>query len=101
MLVVTEVSYLLADRLGPAAEIAFARAIAQGELAVEGVAAADWERMHALVEDYADMPLGMVDASLVALAERFNAATIATLDRRHFGAVRPRHVTAFQLVPDL
>jgi hypothetical protein len=33
------------------------------------------------------------------IAERLNLTTIATLDRRHFGVVRPRHAPAFQLVP--
>jgi hypothetical protein len=33
------------------------------------------------------------------LAERLNVTRIATLDRRHFTVVRPRHSTAFELVP--
>jgi predicted nucleic acid-binding protein len=41
----------------------------------------------------------MVDASVVALAERRGLDVIATLDQRHFRAVRPRHVAAFTLVP--
>ena len=41
----------------------------------------------------------MVDASVVALAERRGLEVIATLDQRHFRAVRPRHVPAFTLVP--
>lgn len=41
----------------------------------------------------------MVDASVVALAERHRADTIASLDRRHFTVVRPRHVAGLTLVP--
>jgi predicted nucleic acid-binding protein len=41
----------------------------------------------------------IVDASVVALAERHHARVIATLDQRHFSLVRPRHVPAFELVP--
>ena len=48
---------------------------------------------------YADLPLGMADASLVALAERHNAREIATLDHRHFSVVRPKHVDSFILLP--
>ena len=55
--------------------------------------------MAELVETYADMPLGGVDASVVAIAERVSETMIATLDRRHFGVVRPAHATAFELVP--
>jgi len=48
-----------------------------------------------------DLPLGAADASVVALAERFGVTRVATVDRRDFTVVRPRHVPAFELVPDL
>ena len=98
-LVVTEVAYFLGDRLGADAEIAFGRAIAGGELAVEPVAAADWSRMVELAHQYSSLPLGLVDASVVAVTERLGVETIATLDRKHFTAIRPRHVAAFELLP--
>jgi uncharacterized protein len=98
-LVLTEVSYLLSDRVGPHAELAFARALEQGELVVEPVLDSDWPRITELMERYLDLPLGMVDASVIALAERRGVAVIATLDQRHFRTVRPRHVPAFTLVP--
>ena len=100
-LVVTEVSYLLGDRIGPQAELAFSRSLAAGELVVEPVLDSEWPRIAALCEQYIDLPLGNVDASIVALAERHGLQTVATLDHRHFGTVRPRHVDAFTLVPEL
>jgi uncharacterized protein len=36
---------------------------------------------------------------VVALAERHGAVRIATLNRRHFTVVRPRHADAFELLP--
>jgi predicted nucleic acid-binding protein len=98
-LVLTEVSYLLDDRIGPHAELAFARSVAAGEVIVEPVAESDWDRITELMEQYLDLPLGMVDASVVALAERRDLDTIATLDHRHFGTVKPSHAVAFTLVP--
>jgi uncharacterized protein len=98
-LVVTEVAYLLADRIGPHAELAFARSVAAGELVVEPVLDSEWERIAELTEQYLDLPLGMVDASVVALAERHGAGTIASLDHRHLATVRPRHVERLTLVP--
>ncbi|MGI8493273.1 MAG: type II toxin-antitoxin system VapC family toxin [Acidimicrobiales bacterium] len=98
-LVVTEVGYLLADRIGAHAEFAFGRSIAAGELVVEPVLEPEWERIAELTEQYLDLPLGIVDASVVALAERHHSEVIATLDRRHFSVVRPRHASAFTLVP--
>lgn len=55
--------------------------------------------MAELVEQYADLPLGTTDASVIALAERLNITEVATLDRRHFTVVRPRHVEALILLP--
>jgi uncharacterized protein len=52
-----------------------------------------------LVETYADLPLGTVDACVIAVAEHLGTSTIETLDRRHFTVVRPSHVDAFELVP--
>lgn len=52
-----------------------------------------------LVEQYADFPLGGTDASVVALAERLRTEVIITLDRRHFGIVRPKHCERFILLP--
>jgi uncharacterized protein len=51
------------------------------------------------VASYRDLPLGTVDASIVAAAERLGITDVATVDRRHFGVVRPRHVDAFTLLP--
>lgn len=98
-LVVTEVCYLLADRIGAHAELAFSRSIAQRELMVEPVLDHEWDRIAELTERYVDLPLGVVDASVIVLAERHRAEHIATLDRRHFSAVRPQHVPAFILLP--
>jgi hypothetical protein len=56
-------------------------------------------RIAELVARYRDLPLGTVDASVVAAAERLDITTIATLDRRHFGVVRPAHIATFELIP--
>jgi len=73
--------------------------MAAGDLVPEQVAPADWLRIAEFVAAYRDLPLGTVDASVVAVAERLGTRTIATLDRRHFSVVRPGHVAAFDLVP--
>ena len=99
-LVVAEVGYFLADRLGPEAERAFVAALRDAELIVEPVEPADWARIHELLVEYADLGLGLVDASIVALLERLDLTELATLDHRHFGVVRPRHCDALTLLPD-
>ncbi|MEX2555215.1 MAG: PIN domain-containing protein [Actinomycetota bacterium] len=98
-LVIAETAYLIRRQLGAAAEAAFFRAVAAGELQVEPLTPADGRRIADLIERYADLGLSGTDASLIAIAERLTATQIATLDRRHFGTVRPRHAAAFELVP--
>lgn len=53
-----------------------------------------------LVERYRDFSLGLVDATVVAAAEMLDEPKLATLDRRHFRAVRPCHCEALQLLPE-
>ena len=97
--VVAEVGYLLGRAGGAKIEAAFLRSIVQETLTVVGLELADYERMAELVETYADFPLETTDAAVVAVAERLGMSEIATLDRRHFHAVRPRHTGGFQLLP--
>ncbi len=96
-LVVAEVTFLVGRRLGPEPEAAFLRGLAQTE--VEAPTSDDWERIAELVDQFADLPLGGTDASVVALAERLDAEVVITLDRRHFTVVRPRHRHTFELLP--
>ncbi len=85
----------------PQPEVAFLRRLAGGRVQPLAPTTADYGRMAELVEQYHDLPLGAADASIVALAERLGVTAIATVDRRDFGVVRPRHVRAFELVPAL
>lgn len=91
--------YLVGTRLGADAEVRFLGDLAAGEFNVEPVAAGDWLRIAELVSQYRDLPLGSVDASVVATAERLDITQIATLDRRHFSIVRPSHAPGLELVP--
>lgn len=97
--VLTEVGYLLEREKGARAEAAFLRSIRAGQVMMVPVAAADLDRMAELVETYGDFPLGLVDASVIAVAERLGPSDIATLGHRHFSVVRPAHLPAFRLLP--
>jgi predicted nucleic acid-binding protein len=98
-LVITEVAYLVATRLGTGAEVRFLGDLATGSLLAEPVVPADWLRIAELVGRYRDLPLGTVDASVVATAERLGIVEVATVDHRHFSVVRPRHTEVFALLP--
>jgi predicted nucleic acid-binding protein len=97
--VVAEVGYLIAKMGSAKIEAGFLRSIADGSLTLATLESVDLARMADLVEIYADFPLGTTDASVIALAERLDITEIATLDRRHFAAVRPAHCNAFTLLP--
>ncbi|MGI5125415.1 type II toxin-antitoxin system VapC family toxin [Pseudonocardia sp. CA-107938] len=98
-LVIAEVTYMIGQRLGARAEILFLSDLVSGAFTTEPVAPGDWQRISELVARYRDFPLGTTDASVIACAERLGVTTVATTDRRHFGAVRPRHAETLDLVP--
>jgi predicted nucleic acid-binding protein len=98
-LVITEVAYFIGTRLDAEAEVRFLGDLASGAFTVEPVQPGDWLRIAALVWQYRDLPLGTVDASVVAAAERLGIVEVATVDRRHFAVVRPSHTPAFALLP--
>jgi len=92
--VVAEVGYLLAREAGARVESLFLRSPADGDFTPVDLMSADYARMAGLVNAYESLPLGTTDASVVAIAERLGLTDGATLDRRHFTVVRPRHVDA-------
>jgi predicted nucleic acid-binding protein len=97
--VAVECSWMIESRLGPSAEAAFVASIATGELERIDLTGTDWVRCAELIATYADLGLGLLDASIVAVAERLQLATIATMNHRDFTVVRPAHVDAFELIP--
>jgi predicted nucleic acid-binding protein len=97
--VVAEVGYLLGREAGPKLESLFLDSLAAGDFTLVDLTAADFARAAELVRRYGDLPLGTTDASVIAIAERLDVTEVATLDRRHFAVVRPRHTTALILLP--
>jgi predicted nucleic acid-binding protein len=97
--VLTETSWHVEKNLGPKAEAVFLESMSRGELELTELNVPDVDRAARLVEEYAGLRLGFVDASVIALAERMRIDRVATIDRRHFTVVRPRHVSALTLLP--
>jgi uncharacterized protein len=97
--VIPEAAWFIEDRLGPTAEATFLRTVTSPAVEIIDLTETDWARVVELVETYADLGLGTVDASVVAVAERMNITTIATMNYRDFHVVKPAHTPAFTLVP--
>jgi len=98
--VLVETDYLIHRSLHPGVLVALLQDIVDGAYVVEPVAAADHPRIRELCDIYADADIGYVDAAVLAITERLNEPKLATLDHRHFGTLRPRHITSLTLLPD-
>ena len=98
-LVLGEVDYWCARRLSVDAWIVFLEDVEAGAYRIEATSMADLRRCRELQDRYRDLALGVVDASVIALAERLNEPKVATLDERHFRVVKPQHVPALDLMP--
>lgn len=97
--VIPETAWFIESRLGPAAESRFLRLVTGGELSVIDLTLEDYQRCITLIDTYADLGLGMVDASVITVPENLGITSVATLNRRDFRVVRPRHVEALTLLP--
>ena len=97
--ILPEVDYWVAKYLGPGSMIALLRDIRAGAFTVEHLVADDYDRIVEVLDTYADLDVGFVDAAVLAVTERLGETDLATLDHRHFGALRPRHVEALRLLP--
>jgi predicted nucleic acid-binding protein len=97
--VVAEIDYLIATRLGVAAELDVLDELASGAYYLAPVDAADLRRMASVIARYRNQALGVADASLVVLADRYRSRSLLTLDHRHFTVVRPVDGGRFRLLP--
>ena len=86
-LVLAEVDYLIGHRLGRGAQARF-----WADVAAEAYLVDWWPSAAAQIAEVAqrwsELDLGLTDASLVALADRYETLDVATVDHRHFRAVR-------------
>jgi predicted nucleic acid-binding protein len=98
-LVVAEADYLILDRLGVRVELEFIDDLAQGTFIVECLSRSELGKARAVVERYRDLRLGLADASLIVLANRYKTRRILTFDERAFRAVTPIQGGSFTVLP--
>ncbi len=97
--VIPETCYLMRTHLGRHAELAFVKALADGELTVVHFNPDDLVRCLALLKTYGDAAIGFVDASVAAIAERLKITAILTTDRRHFSIIKRKDGRLYTLLP--
>ena len=98
-LVLAELDYWCSERLPAHAWLDFLDDLLAGVYRPEPPSTVDLGRAREIQTKYQDLRIGIVDATVIALAERLGEDKVATLDRRHFATVRPAHVTALRLLP--
>ena len=97
--VLPEVCYLIASRLGHNAMRKFIANLVVSGIQIESMTEKDLERVNQILEQYADSQLDFVDAVIVSIAERLGITRVLTLDRRDFSIMRPRHCDCFEILP--
>ena len=93
---VTETCHLLIGRIGPQAQLRFVDSLRQGVAEVFALGPSHWPRISRLMQDYADLPMDLADASLVILAEHLGHGRILSTDIRDFRAYRWKERQPFE-----
>lgn len=96
--VLSEAAYLLAGVRGGAASCVdfFVR----GGAVLVPSTRSSLQRVRALLEKYADLPMDFADGTLVALAEELDTTSVFTTDRTDFSVYRVRGRRPFHVLPD-
>ena len=97
--VLAELDYLLAKHIGQPAQLALLDEVARGAYQLEPFGAADIRRARDVTAKYSALEVGLADASIVVLAERYGVSEVLTLDQRHFRSLRIEKRRRFRLLP--
>jgi uncharacterized protein len=99
--VLAELDYMLLSRAGVRAELTLLNDLADNVYQVAAFTAQDAVRIAMLVDQYADLKLGISDAHTMILAapERYGTTRVLTFDQRHFRAVKPPQGGVFTVLP--
>jgi len=99
--VVAELHYLVATRHGVDDELAALDELASGAWDLVAFDEQQLRRARGVIATYRDQEIGVADASMVVLAERYGTRTIASLDRRHFDVLRSLDGGYFEVLPQV
>jgi predicted nucleic acid-binding protein len=95
--VIPEVDYLLGERLGTQARLAFYAGIIDGHYVVADLPLDGYARIRDLNRQFEPLKLGFVDAAIATLAETRRISRVGTTDRRHFAPLAA--ALKFEIVP--
>lgn len=95
----TEVAYMLEQRLGNKIVESFLFIVSSGRINLVSVVPSDIQRVHEIRIKYTSSRFDFVDCCIMALAERLDIQTIYTLDKRDFTIYDPPHCEVFEILP--
>lgn len=97
--VLAELDYLIASRVGHQAQMALIDEVARGAYQLELFSPEDVGDAKRIMERYADLRIGLADASVVVLANRHRTLELLCTDERHFRVLRGTGGKPFRLLP--
>ena len=97
--VLAEADYLITKYAGIPVELEFLADVAAGAYEVAPLGASDVGRAVQVVDRFRNLDVGLADASVVVLAERYGTTDVLTLDERHFRSLRTENGKPFRLLP--
>ena len=97
--VLAELDYLVGTRVGHEAQMALVAEVTRGAYQLEPFVSEDVAHAKRIMDRYADLRIGLADASVVVLANRHRTLDLLCTDERHFRALRGPGGKPFRLLP--
>ncbi len=97
--VLAEFDYLIAKLTDVATETRFLEEVARGAYRLESFGPRDIEQARKIIQRHRDLNIGLADASIVVLANRYKTDLLLTLDERHFRVLPGPQGKPFRLLP--
>jgi uncharacterized protein len=97
--VLAELDYMVTRQAGVRDEMNVLRDVAAGVYELPEFSRTDVGTAASVVDRYADLRIGLADASIVVLAARYQTTRLLTLDERHFRGIKPLYGDAFTILP--
>lgn len=97
--VLAELDHLITKLAGTQVELDFLAEVERGAYELVSFQAADIARAREVLDQHSDLGIGLADASLVVLSEKYSALDLLTLDEKHFRALRGTAGKPFRILP--
>ena len=98
-IVLAELDYFITKYSSVSLELEFLDQVGKGVYELAAFSGEDLNDAIEIIKVYHDLNIGLADASIVVLADRYHTRDVVTLDERHFRAMRPPGQRSFRILP--